>query len=429
MLQRKNYKFKRIRKISAYFLITTLVFNAIQFSIPKEIILFENSEKKIECSLPFSANIPDDDVQVLSLSQKKITKNINPSITLNSGKAGHTKMTLFLLGIFPVKTVNAIVLPNTKVYPSGMAVGVSLKTKGILVLGTGYVTDKNNVPTEPAKNQLQSGDLIQKANGITLESKEDLMAIMKNSQGNPISLTIKRNETIKTIPVTPVLSSQDHCYKLGIWVRDSANGIGTVTYVNLQNNTFGALGHGVYDVDTKNLMEIQTGAIEKTVIQDIKKGQKGVPGELLGTTQHKSILGSIQVNREEGLYGTITEKDSKLKQEKPLAIGLKQEIHEGDATILSNIHGDRVESFHVNIESVNRLGSRVAKNMVIQIDDPKLLTETGGIIQGMSGSPILQDNKLIGAVTHVFVNDPTRGYGIFIENMLATDSQMFSSKN
>ncbi len=224
-----------------------------------------------------------------------------------------------------------------------------------------------------------------------------------------------RDGKTNTVQIEPVYSPADKAYKLGVWVRDSIQGIGTVTFFDEETNRFGALGHGIYDVDTGGLMSLKQGHITSAQLTDIVKGEKGVPGELEGFIAADEVLGDITKNTEIGIFGDA--KTAAFTGDS-YPIGVQTEVEENKATILSNIAGDTVIPYEIEIEQVNHFAKDNNKGMVIHVTDERLLEQTGGIVQGMSGSPIMQNGKLIGAVTHVFVNDPTRGYGIFIENML-----------
>ncbi len=296
-----------------------------------------------------------------------------------------------------------------------------MDTRGIMVLGTGYVNGTENKVYEPAKGILQAGDMILQAGGKILKNKEDLMQVVEQNGEKSMEFLVDRNGVQQTVAITPVFSQEDNSCKIGIWVRDSTQGIGTITYFNPDNNTFGALGHGVYDVDTQELMQIKNGQITQSSIIDVKKGEKGEPGALTGNVGRDLVLGSIAINTEVGIYGTVEDGKQSYFTGKKLPIALQQDIKEGKASILSNIEGEEVKEYDVEIESVNRYSKNESKGMVIKITDEELLSKTGGIVQGMSGSPILQNDKIVGAVTHVFVNEPTKGYGIFIENMLKAE--------
>lgn len=402
--------------------VLSAAFVIVSVSLPKEIHLIEGEEHNFSFNLPLQADIIEENIGVVNVNNKPVEGNIHFSLqqpfSVKTNQKGSAQISLSLFGLIPVKTVSAYVLPNTEVVAGGMAVGVTMNTQGVMVLGTGYVNQENDAIAEPAKGLLKSGDLILEADGKELKNKEDLINTVEEKGKESISFKIQREGEQKQIEVTPVESKEDNCYKIGVWVRDSTQGIGTITYYNPDTNYFGALGHGVYDIDTKQLMSIKNGNITQSEVTGIKKGEKGIPGELMGDVDKEHILGNILYNTEHGLYGKIEEDKKGFFLNEKIPIALQQDVHEGEAIIRTNITKDKVEEYQINIESVNRFSSNASKGMVIKITDPKLLEKTGGIVQGMSGSPIIQDGKLIGAVTHVFVQDPSKGYGIFIENML-----------
>ena len=392
-------------------------------SIPDEIHMIQGKETVFEGNLPIQADIIEENIGVLSVNNQPVTENIHIDMTkpftVKSENQGTAKVELSLMGVLPLKTVQANVIPRTEIVAGGIAVGVSMDTRGIMVLGTGYVNGTENKVYEPAKGILQAGDMILQAGGKILKNKEDLMQVVEQNGEKSMEFLVDRNGVQQTVAITPVFSQEDNSCKIGIWVRDSTQGIGTITYFNPDNNTFGALGHGVYDVDTQELMQIKNGQITQSSIIDVKKGEKGEPGALTGNVGRDLVLGSIAINTEVGIYGTVEDGKQSYFTGKKLPIALQQDIKEGKASILSNIEGEEVKEYDVEIESVNRYSKNESKGMVIKITDEELLSKTGGIVQGMSGSPILQNDKIVGAVTHVFVNEPTKGYGIFIEDMLS----------
>ena len=297
--------------------------------------------------------------------------------------------------------------------PVGKTVGVTMDTKGLLVLGTGSVDGDHT----PSKGILQAGDLILEAQGKTLENKETFMKVVEESRGENISLRIERNGKEKEVSVRPVFSAADSSYKIGAWIRDSIQGIGTVTYYDPVTGCFGALGHGVYDVDTDGLMEVREGALVPVELTEIVKGEKGKAGELTGKILLQEKFAEIQKNTESGIFGRT---EAEIFKGEALPLASVSEVEKGEAFLLSDFEGGTVKSYAIEIESIQKKGGKQHKDMTIRITDERMLKLTGGIVQGVSGSPIIQDGKLVGAVTHVLVNDPTRGYGIFIENMLET---------
>lgn len=326
---------------------------------------------------------------------------------------------LFLLGYIPIKTVNVEVVKPKALVPCGNLIGVKVEAEGICVLGTSPFT-AGDKEVCPCKNKIEKGDIIIEVAGTPLKSKEHLRELIKVNEESALTLKIKRKEELIDVILTPKYCENEGSYKLGLWVKDSTQGIGTVTYFDPETKTFGALGHGINDSDIKRLLPIKAGEVTKATITAIRKGEKGEPGELKGIIEYtpRNILGSIESNTALGIFGTLNKRGELLFRNEPIPIAYQNEIEEGKAVILSNIIGDEVKPYEVEIKKVARYTSEPAKGMVIQITDTRLLEITNGIIQGMSGSPIVQKGKLIGAVTHVFIQDPTKGYGIFIENML-----------
>ena len=412
-------KNKFIKKLSLSLLITTIIsFALIYFSIPSNIKLIEGQTKNLFVGIA-NASIDEESVNVLNISENTVSENIQTdfgTIEINPIQSGTAKIDMSILGV-PVKSVSVNVSPEIKLVPVGKAVGVTVDTDGILVLGTGYVNKDTNEVCQPSKGVLKTGDLITHVNGEKITEKEELIEILESSTGS-LNISIVRNGETLQETLTPIISTEDGKQKIGAWVRDCTQGIGTLTYYNPQTKGFGALGHGVYDIDTKSLLSIKDGKITETIISGIKKGEKGIPGELSGETDDTKVIGEIYQNTECGLYGKIYSENVDFTEQEALPIATKENIKEGKAYIITNIKENKVEKYEINIESIDINTSNPSKCMIIRITDEKLLSQTGGIIQGMSGSPIIQDNHIIGAVTHVFVNDPTKGYGIFIENML-----------
>lgn len=421
--KKRNYKFLLL----GIPFIVSAAFALVFVSLPKEIHFLKGEEHNFQLHLPFQADVTEENIGVVSVNHEPVEGNIHISLqepfSVKPENVGSAKVSLSLFGLIPIKTVSAYVLPNAEVVPGGMAIGVTMDTEGVMVLGTGYVNGEADQAAEPAKGLLKSGDMILKAGENELKSKEDLIEAVEKNGNTPIEFTIKREGEEKKVKINPVESKEDKCYKIGVWVRDSTQGIGTVTYYNPDTSYFGALGHGVYDIDTKQLMAIKDGSITNSKITGIKKGEKGTPGELMGDVDKSRVIGNIVCNTDHGLYGKIEEGKDTVFKSKKMPIALQQDIQEGKATILTNIDGTKVEEYEVNIESIDHYSKNASKGMVIKITDQRLLDKTGGIVQGMSGSPIIQNGKLIGAVTHVFVQDPAKGYGIFIENMLQEEQQ------
>lgn len=313
--------------------------------------------------------------------------------------------------------VNASTGDKEMVIPGGMPIGIYLETEGVMVLGTDKITAKDGMSYEPASHLVKAGDYIISMNNTEINSKSELISAMKKLDQKEVILKIRREEDLIDIKMNPV-QDKAHDYKLGIWVRDNAQGLGTVTFLNTDSQ-FGALGHGIHDVDTNALLDISDGTLYETSIKDIQKGEDGVPGGMEGIIVYNNynVLGSITKNTEAGIFGKIERIDTLFSDQTPIETTTKEEIQEGEASIRCSVEG-KVKDYKIRITKVDINEKEVNKGIVIEVTDPKLLEITGGIVQGMSGSPIIQNNKLVGAVTHVFVQNSTKGYGIFIENML-----------
>lgn len=310
----------------------------------------------------------------------------------------------------PVITASAEEQRKT-VYVGGMPFGLTMYTGGVIVVNV----DKND--DSPAyKAGIKENDVVTKANGEAVSSNEQLQSIIRKSNGADIELSVLRGKSPISLRITPELDEDDH-YTVGMWVRDSTAGLGTVTYFDKSTHSFGALGHGICDRDTGMLMPLGSGKVVEAEITSITKAKKGIAGGLNGSMTDAAI-GEITLNNGYGVYGKYTAVPS--GEEMPCAFD--SDIRTGSATILSTVDGDGVQEYEVEIENLN-LENNSGQNMVIRVTDENLLEKTGGIVQGMSGSPILQNGRLVGAVTHVFVNAPEKGYGITIGNMLSCYEQ------
>ena len=314
----------------------------------------------------------------------------------------------------PIKTVNVSVNPQRYVIPSGEPIGVKIYTDGVLVVGTGSVRDENSRNFEPAKDAgLEVGDRITKINGEKIISTEEFMENVKRCKGQAV-LTVIRDDLEFSADINGVYSQKDNGYKLGLWVKDSTAGVGTMTFYDPDNMTFAALGHGICDNDTGDLLVSRKGTVNRCRIVNVIKGKNGEPGELIGSFK-PYIMGDIVTNCSVGVIGRARD----VPKEEPVPVAAKNQVKKGPARVLCDIDGNGVSSYEIEITSLSVKSSQSNKDFAIKVTDERLIEKTGGIVQGMSGSPIVQNGKLVGAVTHVFVNDPMRGYGIFIENMLA----------
>lgn len=366
-------------------------------------------------------NIPDE-IQIFSNQETDWDEIFdNPVITydtaVEASQSGSYRVGCRLFGIFPLKTVKVTTIEEQTVFASGSPVGIYMETNGVLVIDSGEIRDADGIRQAPAEHIVQPGDYIRRVDGQELKSKKQLIRLVNENQGEPMEMEVLRHEEIITLALTPI-RTEDGTYKLGIWVRDNIQGIGTMTFVDEQGN-FAALGHAISDVDTGERLNISMGDLYSARILSVQKGVSGSPGELRGVIDYQDSLktGKIEQNTPNGITGRMLNGKQSCISRKPYEIGLKQELEIGPAQILSDV-GDGVKAYDIEIAKINWNVRDSNKSFVIHVTDPKLREKTGGIVQGMSGSPIIQNGKIVGAVTHVFVNDPAKGYGIFVETML-----------
>ena len=341
------------------------------------------------------------------------------AVAVSSNVGGERKMTIMLYGFIPIKDVTVTEVKAPMLIPSGEAFGLKMLTDGVYVTDYGSVDGVVSVRSPARDGGILIGDIIVSVNGKKVSSSNQLAEAVQLS-GERTELTLIRGEEELTITLTPEKSRNDGMYKLGIWTRDSCAGIGTLTYYDKSNQSYGGLGHSVCDSDTGMILPLSSGETVPVCINEVIKGVNGCPGELCGTFMAASATGNIMMNTECGVFGyskLIPDKES-------IPMAFKQEIEIGEAAILTTVDGMTPQSFDIVIEKVNYNSDSAVKNMVIRITDKKLLSKTGGIVQGMSGSPIIQNGKIVGAVTHVFVNDISRGYAIFAENMYGMSKKL-----
>ena len=298
--------------------------------------------------------------------------------------------------------------------PLGQAVGIKLFSDGVLVVGLSTV-DTAAGPAAPGKTcGLRMGDRITHINGQKVNTIEEVQAILEQERDGDLTLQVVREDQNLQLTAQGVETASGQ-YQLGVWLRDSMAGIGTMTFYDPDSGVFAALGHGINDVDTAQLMPLESGSVMEAEVDQVQKGEKGQPGQLQGIFNLEEDLGVLYANTDRGIFGRM-EEDTLTEGTEPVPVAQAKEVSVGSAVILSTISGDNVEEYTVEIKEIHEKGG--TRNLVLEVTDPRLLETTGGIVQGMSGSPILQNGKLVGAVTHVLVNDPTKGYGILIENML-----------
>ncbi|MBP1560802.1 MAG: SpoIVB peptidase [Oscillospiraceae bacterium] len=336
------------------------------------------------------------------------------SRTAAAEQGGVQKAELKLLGIIPIKTVSIQEVDEPVLIPGGNPFGIKLLTDGVIAVEvSGFETSKG-IKAPAMDAGIKTGDIIKTVNGKSVNSNGDIEEIITDSSGKPLKIDLVRNGSQITVNVVPEICAADNSYRIGLWVRDSSAGIGTITFYNPETKVFAGLGHPVCDVDTGSIMPLLEGEAAEVTVNGVKKGKSGSPGELIGSFSSVLSMGTLELNCENGLYGIIPEGNF---SKAAIPLGMRHEIEIGEAYIYTTIDGKQPEKYKIVIEKIDLHDSESCKNMIIRVTDKELLEATGGIVQGMSGSPIIQNGKLVGAVTHVFVNNPTKGYAIFADTM------------
>ena len=395
--------------VLVFFLSILYVYALVITMIPNEIVVFEGENISMKTLLGLNIkNIQDETIETSSNNGGKISDEI-----------GKSTLEVSLFNQLPLKSVEVNVLPKTKVIPVGNIAGVKLYTNGVLVVGMSEIEGSDSKKYKPYENTgIEEGDRIIKIDNKHINSTQDLIEIVNNSNGNDINLEYIHEQETKECSITPIQTSNKE-YKLGLWVRDSAAGVGTVTFYEPSTKTFGALGHGITDIDTSELINIASGEFITTRILNITKGESGNPGKIQGTIDNQKNIGSISKNSRFGIYGTVEDLSSlTIDTSKEMEVALREEIEIGKATILCSLDNQKPQEYEIEIEKIYKENNYDNKSMKIKVTDQRLLEKTGGIIQGMSGSPIIQNGKFIGAVTHVLVNNPEEGYAVFGDIML-----------
>jgi stage IV sporulation protein B len=303
------------------------------------------------------------------------------------------------------------------VVPVGRTVGIKLFSRGVMVVGLADVTTQQGEESPARQCGLRTGDIITHIDGQQVDTIEQVQALLQSAGGETLAIQLTRGGRQVETQAAAVQCMSDGSYRLGAWIRDSMAGIGTITYYDPESGKFAALGHGINDVDTKLLMPLESGGVMGASVTDVQKGEKGTPGALHGSFDLSHDLGTLYANSDCGVFGVADADDERFSAQ-PVPVAQASEVKVGDAVLLTNVEGEQVESFSVEILRVYRCTGQDSRSMMIRVTDPDLLARTGGIVQGMSGSPILQDGKLVGALTHVLINDPTCGYAVFAETML-----------
>ncbi|HLR01367.1 MAG TPA: SpoIVB peptidase [Virgibacillus sp.] len=376
-------------------------------SIPNNIVTFDNH-------LPI--NVPELGEKI-TVDASNETVKASGTAEFTSNDSGDTSLLYEVAGL-PIKKVDVSVLDDLKVVPSGKSIGVQLHTKGVLIVGFHRVKTKEENISPAEKSELKAGDVITKINGENIKDVEEIKPYVNKAgkKDESLHLTIKRGEEELETEIHPAKEKKSDEYQIGLYIRDSAAGIGTMTFYEPKSKKYGALGHVISDMDTKKPVDINDGSILESNVTSIEKGNKGNPGEKKATfSSDKNKIGTITKNSPFGIFGKLTKTN---EDEDALPIALSDEVEKGPAKIKTVVDGNQIEEFDVEVISNISQKHPSTKGLIIKVTDEELLEKTGGIVQGMSGSPIIQNNKVIGAVTHVFVNDSTSGYGVHIEWML-----------
>ena len=383
-----------------------------QSTVPSTISIKAGTSERINLRIPASGVISTDSETILALNQP---------LTIVAGEnTSSYQMRLKLFGLVPLKDVDIQVIENTTLTPVGKPIGIYVKTQGVLVVDTGSFDGAGGDKCAPSEYKLQSGDYLTAMDGFAINDKKQIKEYIENGNGAEIIFQVSRKDELIQVKIKPE-PDENNVYKMGAWLRASAQGLGTRTYIDSQNR-FGALGHGINDMDTGELLKLGSGLLYHTEIVAVKRGERGNPGELTGVIEYKSdqVSGVIVDNTIQGIYGVANAEllSEYTAEQEALPIALKQEVTEGPAQILCSVDGE-AKYYDVEITKLTPGKDAVNRQISLLVTDTELLSLTGGIVQGMSGAPIIQNGKFVGAVTHVLVQDSAKGYGIFIEDMLA----------
>lgn len=394
---------KKIIKKSCFFMsalcaaIFLLIFTG-NICIPEEVIFYDNQTTVKIHNIFYAEKVQSD------------------TITVSTAKNVNTTADVSILGVIPVAEINAEEAERKYVYAGGSLVGIRLYTDGLLVVGTEEVSTENGNVSPADECGIIQGDIITAVNDEIVTSVSDFSSKILASEGNNISITVKRNNELINYSLKPAYSRSENKYRCGLWLRDSTAGIGTLTFTDPENKTLATLGHAICDAETQAVLPVGNGDILGASLNGCIPGKKGTTGQIKGSFT-KEILGELYDNNDFGVYGTYS--DMSVESGELYPVASQTEIETGDAQIISTVSQDGAQYYDIEIEKITYSSGKTARSIVIKVTDPELLSITGGIVQGMSGSPIIQNGMLVGAVTHVFLNDPERGYGIFAETMIS----------
>lgn len=392
------------------------------YGLPPHMRIIEGETALFTVSFPLTVTVTDNFEQSIRIESPLPVYALSRPVSLEPLKLGKAMVEFKLFGFIPVRTVEVDVLPPIKLIPGGHSIGVVLHSNGVIVVGNSPVKTTDGHFLTPAKDAgINVGDIILSINGIPVQSDSQVAEIVDTSgqENHPLDILLKRNDERIQVTVNPVLCAETKRYRIGLFVRDSAAGVGTLTFYEPNSHIYGALGHIITDSDTNQPIDADQGKIVLATVSGIQQGRRGQPGEKIGVfIEQDQLLGDIQKNTQFGIYGRLNTLLENGLYKEAIPVASMNQIQTGNAEILTVVDGQTIEKFSIEIQKINLQDAPEGKGMVIKVTDPRLMEKTGGIVQGMSGSPIIQNGKIIGAVTHVFVHDPTKGYGCFVDWML-----------
>ena len=400
---------KTLKKISLLFVLFFVYAYTISIdNIPKNISVFEGEQINFSTLWGVEIKRKDNSIETSSTIEQTTFERV-----------GNEELVVSLFDKINLKTINVNVMEETEVIPIGEVVGIKLYTSGVLVVGTSSIEGENGNIYKPFEGTgIQEGDSIIEVNKNIVNSTEELITQINQTKGQSVEIKYISNREEKKCNIIPIKDINGE-YKIGLWVRDSAAGVGTITFYNPQTNTFAALGHAITDIDTGEIINTSSGEIDDVNIMSIVKGTKEEPGKIQGALKNNITIGNIYKNTQYGIYGVVKNTENLIiNYNNKMKVASRQEIKQGNAKILCGVN-NQIKEYDIEIQKIYVNNNYDNKSMLIKITDEELIKETGGIIQGMSGSPIIQDGKFIGAITHVFVNDPQIGYAVFGDIMIS----------
>jgi len=392
------------------------------YGLPPHLTIMEGETAVLTVSFPMTVTVNHDTQTSINLSSKLPLQTFYQPVAIEPIQIGPSVVEFRLFGLVPIRTVQVDVLPPLRLVPGGHSIGVMLHSQGVIIVGYSPVRSSGGIYLNPAKESgIVIGDVILSINGILVQSDSQVAELIHDNglQTSSSDVEIKRGDERLHVSIAPVLCEDTKRYRIGLFVRDSAAGVGTLTFVEPKSLIFGALGHVITDSDTNQPIDCDQGKIVLATVSGIQQGKRGQPGEKIGVfIEEDQILGNIRKNTRFGIYGKMSTALSNPYYKEAIPVASMSQVKVGPAEIMTVVDGQNIEKFAIEIQKINLQDIPEGKGLVLKIVDQRLKEKTGGIVQGMSGSPIIQNDKIVGAVTHVFVHDPTKGYGCFIDWML-----------